>query len=69
MADIEDNLLLKAMIRDPGWCLFFHRNQVKRLLPAMAKNHILVINLEKRLKDDVEKLDMGKLMEDEKGIT
>lgn len=69
MADIDDDILLRAMIKDPGWCLFYHRNQIKRMLPDMAKSHFTVINIEKRLMRGVENLDLSKLMEEEKGIT
>lgn len=58
MADISNEILLRWMIKDPSWCLLYHREQVKQLLPALAKSHILVINIEKRLMDEVEKLEI-----------
>lgn len=69
MADIPNDQLLRAMIRDPGWCLFSHRDQVKRMLPAMAESHVLILNIQKRLREQAENLDLEKLREEETGIT
>lgn len=53
MANLSNEMLLRWMIKDPSWCLLYHREQVKQLLPAMAKSHVLVVNIERRLMKQV----------------
>lgn len=47
MAHLSDEILLHWLIKDPSWCLFYHRDQVRRMLPALAKSHVLITGIEK----------------------
>lgn len=40
--NISDERLLELLITDPTWCLFYHRERVKQLLPTLVKSHMLV---------------------------
>ena len=60
MANVSDEILLQWMIKDPSWCLFYHREQVKRLLPAIAKSHIIMTSIENRLNKTQENLNIEK---------
>lgn len=46
MAHIDENRLLEKLIEDPNWCLFYHRDQVRQLLPSMTKAFVLVNTIE-----------------------
>lgn len=52
--NITDDELLKLMISDPSWCMFYQREKVKQLLPTLAKAHILVTTIEEQIKEKVE---------------
>jgi hypothetical protein len=60
MAKLEERILLHSLINNPDWCLFYHREEVKLLLPALAKSHILVTEIEKQLVKDLEALEKGR---------
>jgi hypothetical protein len=47
--NISDERLLELMITDPSYCLFYHREKVRRLLPSLARAYILVSELQKEL--------------------
>ena len=57
MAKLEERILLHSLIENPDWCLFYHREQVKLLLPALAKSHILVTGIEQQLRKDLAELE------------
>lgn len=34
------------LIKDPAYCMFYHRGRVQELLPTLAKSHLLVTKIE-----------------------
>ncbi len=52
--NLTDEELLEKLITDPAWCLFYHRERVKRLLPFLARSYMLIegikIEVSERLK-------------------
>ena len=56
MADLSEGQLLQWLVKDPSWCLLYHRNQVLAMLPAIAKSHLLVLGVEQRLQIAQDKL-------------
>lgn len=50
--NISEEVLLERIINDPGWVLFYQRDRLKRLLPAMAEAYILVDRLKKQVERD-----------------
>ena len=47
--NVSDEDLLKLCISDPSYCLFYHRDRVKQLLPSLAEAYLLVGNIQKEL--------------------
>ena len=49
--NISEEELLRQLIIDPSYCLFYHREKVKRMLPSLAKAYILVSEIQKELSE------------------
>lgn len=49
MAHISKEELLQLLITDPNWCIHYHRDKVKQLLPALTKAYVLTTTIEKGL--------------------
>jgi hypothetical protein len=47
--NISDEKLLELMITDPSYCLFYHREKVRQLLPSLARAYKLVSEVQKEL--------------------
>jgi hypothetical protein len=52
--NISDEKLLTLCVSDPSYCLFYHRPRLKELLPALAKSHMLVTQIEKMVEESLE---------------
>jgi hypothetical protein len=61
MADIEDEIFLRWLIKDPSWCLFYHRDRVRQLLPVLAESHILVTGIKEELTKQLQEIEGGRL--------
>lgn len=64
--NITEEKLLEMLVSDPSWCLFYHRERVRQLLPAMAQSYVLVGGLQKELTKNMQenKEKEEKLLED-----
>lgn len=47
--NITEEELVERLITDPAYCLFYHREKVKRLLPSLARAYKLVSEIQKEL--------------------
>ena len=47
--NISDEKLLELMVTDPSYCLFYHREKVRQLLPSLSRAYTLVNELQKEL--------------------
>lgn len=54
--NVSDERLLELLIKEPSYCLFYHRDRVTKILPSLAKAYILISDLQKELE---EKLNRG----------
>lgn len=53
--NLPDERLLELMVSDPRWVLVYHRQSVVRLLPTLAKSHMLVEGIRKEVEETLEK--------------
>ena len=47
--NLSQEELLRRMISDPSWVMFYHREKVKRMLPTLARAYMLVSEVQKEL--------------------
>lgn len=47
--NISDEELAKLVIKEPSYCLFYHREHLRQLLPSMAQAYLLIGELQKEL--------------------
>ena len=46
---ISDEKLLRLLITDTDYCLFYYRARVRDLLPTLVRSHLLVIGVEEEI--------------------
>lgn len=47
--NVSDERLLELLVSDPSYCLFYHRERVRMILPTLAKSHMLVEGIRKEI--------------------
>lgn len=52
--NLSDEELLLRCVTDTDWVLFYHRSRIKQILPALAKSHMLVTQIEKQVSESIE---------------
>jgi hypothetical protein len=52
--NISDDELAELVIKEPSYCLFYHREHLRQLLPSMAEAYLLVGKLQKELTEKLQ---------------
>lgn len=55
--NISNERLMVLLIKDPAYCMFYHRARVQELLPVLARSHLLVTKLEDEITERLQRED------------